>query len=228
MTDPRDDVSRYAAAVRAALADLDPGERAQLLEDLEGHLAEVAAETDGPLTDRLGPPEAYGAELRAAYGARERATLLERLLAARRRRLSRRWRLACLAFFLVISVAAAGTLALESGQLSASDRWSYQQLVAEARTGHVRSLAVTAGNSYVATDRSGNQHDVVGVPAAMPLAAEMVRDGIEVTYYQSTGIHWAVLAEVGVPILLLLLVIGFGVLGVRASARPPLAGAARR
>ena len=57
----------YLAAVRAALADLDPAVRDELLEDLPQHLAEVAAE-GGSLTDRLGPPEAYAAELRAAVG----------------------------------------------------------------------------------------------------------------------------------------------------------------
>ncbi|MDX6738938.1 HAAS signaling domain-containing protein [Actinocorallia sp. A-T 12471] len=60
-------VTDYAAAVRAALADIPQADRDELLEDLEEHLAEVAAEHDGPLEDRLGTPEAYAAELRAAY-----------------------------------------------------------------------------------------------------------------------------------------------------------------
>ncbi|MCD0448222.1 hypothetical protein LO762_03280 [Actinocorallia sp. API 0066] len=60
-------VTDYAAAVRAALADVPPADRAELLEDLEEHLAEVAAEHDGPLAERLGTPESYAAELRAAY-----------------------------------------------------------------------------------------------------------------------------------------------------------------
>jgi hypothetical protein len=64
-----DDVTTYAATVRAQLADLPPMERDVLLEDLEQHLAEVAAEGEGSLIDRLGPPEAYGVELRAAYTA---------------------------------------------------------------------------------------------------------------------------------------------------------------
>ena len=72
MTSSRDldDVARYAAAVRAALADLPAQERADLLEDLEDHLTEVASESDVPLTQRLGSPEQYAAELRSAYGAR--------------------------------------------------------------------------------------------------------------------------------------------------------------
>ena len=64
-----DDVTSYAAEVRAQLADLPAVEADVLLEDLEQHLAEVAAEGDGTLVDRLGPPEAYAAELRAAYSA---------------------------------------------------------------------------------------------------------------------------------------------------------------
>src|SRR5207245_8271883 len=40
-----------------------------LLEDLEDHLREIAADAGGPLGERLGPPEQYAQELRAAYGA---------------------------------------------------------------------------------------------------------------------------------------------------------------
>src|SRR5207302_9513251 len=39
-----------------------------LLDDLEQHLHEVAAEEEGTLTDRLGPPAAYAAELRLSAG----------------------------------------------------------------------------------------------------------------------------------------------------------------
>src|SRR5579864_7982405 len=64
----QNEVATYAAAVRSALADLAEPEREALLEDLEDHLAEVLAESDAGLVSRLGPPEAYAAELRAAYG----------------------------------------------------------------------------------------------------------------------------------------------------------------
>jgi hypothetical protein len=63
------DVARYAAAVRAALASLPDAERESLLEDLENHLAEVASEFDQSLLERLGEPASYAAELRSAYGA---------------------------------------------------------------------------------------------------------------------------------------------------------------
>lgn len=90
-------VAAYAAAVRAALADVPEADREVLLADLEDHLTEVAAETGPPagadptgvttaaeaaeaagagsaapagerLIARLGPPDTYAAELRAAYG----------------------------------------------------------------------------------------------------------------------------------------------------------------
>ncbi|MGP3931420.1 hypothetical protein [Nonomuraea sp. KM88] len=58
----------YAQAVRDALAD--HPEREELLDDLDDHLAEIAAESGLPLEDRLGPPAAYAEELAAAYGER--------------------------------------------------------------------------------------------------------------------------------------------------------------
>jgi hypothetical protein len=69
--DPASDVATYAASVRAALSDLPSDQAAVLLEDLEDHLKEIAAEAGGPLTERLGPPEQYAKELRTAYGATE-------------------------------------------------------------------------------------------------------------------------------------------------------------
>jgi uncharacterized membrane protein len=62
------EIAYYVDRVRAALADLPPAVRDELLEDLPEHLTEVAAEAGGSLTDRLGPPEAYAAELRVAAG----------------------------------------------------------------------------------------------------------------------------------------------------------------
>jgi len=63
----------YASAVRDALADLPPTEREEVCEDLDGYLADVMEELGedappGALLARLGPPEAYAAELRAAAG----------------------------------------------------------------------------------------------------------------------------------------------------------------
>jgi hypothetical protein len=63
------EIEAYYDRVRAALAGLTPEMRADLLEDLPDHLAEVLAEGEGSLRDRLGEPEAYADELRAAAGA---------------------------------------------------------------------------------------------------------------------------------------------------------------
>ncbi|NUP63226.1 MAG: hypothetical protein HOW71_13780 [Nonomuraea sp.] len=59
---------QYAQAVRDALAG--HPDREELVEDLDDHLAEIAAESGTPLEERLGPPEAYAEELVAAYGGR--------------------------------------------------------------------------------------------------------------------------------------------------------------
>jgi hypothetical protein len=63
-----DEIAGYVDAVRAALADLPDGVRAELTDDLAEHLGEVLADGDGTLEDRLGTPQAYAAELRAAAG----------------------------------------------------------------------------------------------------------------------------------------------------------------
>jgi hypothetical protein len=66
-----DEVAGYAAEVRAQFADLPEAESADLLEDLEDHLQEVAAEDAGTLRARLGAPAAYARELRQAAGLPE-------------------------------------------------------------------------------------------------------------------------------------------------------------
>ncbi|SDF26253.1 Uncharacterized membrane protein [Blastococcus aurantiacus] len=69
--EPDVEVRAYARQVRAALADV-PAERlTELLDDLEEHLVEVAAEGGEPLAVRLGPPAEYAAELRHAAGLAE-------------------------------------------------------------------------------------------------------------------------------------------------------------
>jgi hypothetical protein len=68
-------VRSYVAALERYLDDLPDEDRRELLEDVEQHLEEVAAENEGTLVERLGTPEEYGAELRASAGipARGRA-----------------------------------------------------------------------------------------------------------------------------------------------------------
>ncbi|MEU4508072.1 hypothetical protein AB0G05_01125 [Nonomuraea wenchangensis] len=61
--------AQYARAVREVVGD--HPDREELLEDLDDHLAEIAAESPGlPLEDRLGSPATYAEELMAAYGGR--------------------------------------------------------------------------------------------------------------------------------------------------------------
>jgi hypothetical protein len=69
MSTRTDEITGYAAEVRAALADIPEADREELLDDLEDHLAEIGAESSEPLTSRLGTPDSYAAELRTAYGA---------------------------------------------------------------------------------------------------------------------------------------------------------------
>lgn len=64
----QDEIALYVEGVRQALAGLPAATRDELLEDLPEHLAEVLAEGGGSLTDRLGAPEAYAAELSASAG----------------------------------------------------------------------------------------------------------------------------------------------------------------
>ena len=80
---------RYLDAVRAHLADLPQQEREDLLEDLEQHLDEVAAEADGSFEDRLGSPADYAAELRASAGLEGRQqSRMQTLLTTQLQRLS--------------------------------------------------------------------------------------------------------------------------------------------
>ncbi|MEV8511242.1 hypothetical protein [Dactylosporangium sp. NPDC051484] len=62
------EIDYYLERVGAELADLPPDVRDDLMEDLPAHFAEVLEERGGPLVERLGPPAAYAAELRAAAG----------------------------------------------------------------------------------------------------------------------------------------------------------------
>ncbi|MBM7772812.1 hypothetical protein JOD54_003016 [Actinokineospora baliensis] len=63
-------LAEYLGRVRAALADLPADELAEVMEDVEPHVTEVFAETGDleGVVGRLGTPEAYAAELRAAGG----------------------------------------------------------------------------------------------------------------------------------------------------------------
>jgi len=67
------DIRSYIVALEAQLDDLPEVDRRELLEDLEQHITEVAAEGEGTLSERLGTPASYAAELRASAGLPPRA-----------------------------------------------------------------------------------------------------------------------------------------------------------
>lgn len=62
------EVETYLASVARALDDLPPDERDDLLADVTASLLETAGESEGLIAARLGPPEDFAAELRAAAG----------------------------------------------------------------------------------------------------------------------------------------------------------------
>ena len=68
-THPVSEVETYLADVRERLSDLPEEERAELLDDVATHVREVAEEHGSEhLRERLGPPDAFAAELRASAG----------------------------------------------------------------------------------------------------------------------------------------------------------------
>jgi uncharacterized membrane protein len=63
-------IEHYLAGMRAALDDLPPNEVAEIMEDVEAHVAELSTELgeNETLEQRLGSPEQYAQELRQAAG----------------------------------------------------------------------------------------------------------------------------------------------------------------
>jgi HAAS domain-containing protein len=63
-------IEHYLAGMRAALDDLPPNEVAEIMEDVEAHVAELSTELgeNETIEQRLGSPEQYAQELRQAAG----------------------------------------------------------------------------------------------------------------------------------------------------------------
>ncbi len=67
------DVKAYLDAVRARLDDIPAEERDDLLADVEPSILDSTEESDAPVEVRLGPPDSFADELRAAAGLPPRA-----------------------------------------------------------------------------------------------------------------------------------------------------------
>ena len=72
------EAARYLRAVESRLSGLPASERAELLEDLSGHLEELTTEGGRSLTEQIGSPEAYADELLASLGVTEAPLRLNR------------------------------------------------------------------------------------------------------------------------------------------------------
>src|SRR5579859_3700747 len=70
---------------------------------------------------------------------------------------------------------------------SASDQWSYTQLVKQAAAKQVRQLQIK-GESGVATDVHGKQWNVGLPPDTTPLATQLSGQGVDVVYQPGGGV----------------------------------------
>ena len=84
------DLASYLTEVERLLDDLPDDDRRELIEDVREHITEVAAEDEGSLVERLGPPDVYAAELRASAGLPPRVEPSEESVVDRARRLMQR------------------------------------------------------------------------------------------------------------------------------------------
>jgi len=210
------DVRQYALAVRAALGGLDPRAAAHLLDDLEEHLAEVAAESDVPLAERLGPPESYAAELLAAYASGG---------APVRSRPARRRRLGVAVSVVVVLLAAVGYVAWQTAMSSErANPWSYDRLTTQARAGQVSRVEV-AGDDVVAIDRAGQRHQVIDAAPVDNLAQVMTSEGVDMVFRSAASSNWGAAL---LPNLILLLalapVVGLALLVVLLARPRPRPG----
>jgi hypothetical protein len=140
------EVTEYLAAVRSALDDLPATERDDLLAEGEPSLLDAASESEASMAARLGPPEEFAAELRAAAGlvpstpAREEPRLL-----VLSRRLARDPRLRELGRLAPIWWVARGYVAVAAIALLAGASWSSRYIfVPHVGTGWLGLVVVLA------------------------------------------------------------------------------------
>ncbi len=83
--------------------------------------------------------------------------------------------------------------------------WTYTTLVTQAQAGQVKSTSIK-GNDAVATDKQGVRHDVRVPDDTAPLAADLSKDNVDVSFETAGGgQYWL---SVLLPNLILLLLIG--------------------
>ena len=140
-------VSQYLAAVREALDDLPPTERDDLLVEVEPSLLDAASESGGNVSARLGPPEEFAAELRAAAGLHvpPRAAQSDPRLLVVARRLARDPRLRELRRLAPIWWVARAYLLVAAIALAAGASWSLRYfLVPHLGTASLGLLVIAA------------------------------------------------------------------------------------
>ena len=209
MTGVPPEVTAYLAAVRAALADLPPDERDDLLAEVEASLVEATAESGGNLSARLGPPEEFAAELRAAAGLHEvpsapRETPLPLLLA---RRLARDPRLAEFRRLAPIWWVARAYLLVAALALIVGASWSSSYPVIPRLGNGTLGLLALVGAALVSVGlglkmRTRPIVDLVLLAAAVPVLVHLARPPIRpAIFYVPAAQQYALgLAYNGVPL----------------------------
>ena len=141
------EVTEYLAAVRAALDDLPATERDDLLAEVEPSLFDAASETGGDVSARLGPPEEFAAELRAAAGLHVPSTAVqgEPRVLVRARRLARDPRLRELGRLAPVWWVVRGYFAVAAIALFAGAAWSSRYIfVPRVGTGLLGLIVILA------------------------------------------------------------------------------------
>ena len=111
--------------------------------------------------------------------------------------------------FYIILVAALGIVFWFTWQSiensSKGDQWAYSTLINKSADHQVSKLVIK-GSDGTATDKNGAQHDVNFGDNTDSVANQLTKDGVEVTYQQSSS--GGLLLETLLPNLIFLLLIG--------------------
>jgi hypothetical protein len=203
------EVQAYLDAVRAALTDLPTAERDDLLSEVEASLVEAESEGGGNISARLGPPEEFAAELRAAAGLHQespaprapfRPLLLFRRLAgdprvAELRRLAPIW-------WVARAYALVGAIALLAGS-SWSDAYPVVPKFGSGMLGLLAILAAMAVSVWLGLrTRTRPIAELAFVVAAVPLLVHLAHPPVRpsAVYVQAAQYYVPGLAYNGVQL----------------------------